>query len=176
MPPTIRPATSEDLPAITAIYNSAGVATTASYDLSPVTIEDRAAWLAAKQHQGFPVLVATVEDSPGSRQAVGYASYGHFREKAAYDRTVEHSVYVDDEHRSLGVGRMLMNALIDHARGHGVHVMVGVVDAGNAQSVTFHQQLGFVESGRLREVGRKFDSWLDVVFMTLTLPDPMPPR
>lgn len=166
---TIRSATTDDLPAITAIYNAAGVATTASYDLAPVTVEDRAEWLQAKQRRRFPVLVA-VDGSSG--KVVGFASYGPFRDKAAYDSTVEHSVYVDADHRAGGVGRMLMKALLDHGRGQGIHVMVGVVDASNASSIAFHEQLGFVEAGRLREVGRKFGEWLDVVLMTYTFPHP----
>ncbi len=71
--------------------------------------------------------------------------------------------------RAAGVGRMLMLALIDRARGDGVHVMVGVLDADNEASMTFHRRLGFEEVGRLREVGRKFDRWLDAVFVQLTL-------
>lgn len=170
---TIRPARAEDLPAITAIYNDAGVGTTASYDLAPVSVDDRAEWLAAKQRRRFPVLVAAHDaDGAGSGQrVVGFASYGAFRDKAGYDFTVEHSVYVDSAHRAGGIGRMLMSALIDHARGQGVHVMVGVVDAANTASVHFHEQLGFAVAGRLDEVGRKFGHWLDVVFMTLVLPE-----
>ncbi len=60
-----------------------------------------------------------------------------------------------------------MNALIDIARGNDVHAMVGVIDGGNAQSIAFHEKLGFEVSGRLPQVGRKFDRWLDVVFVTL---------
>ncbi|MCT1459594.1 N-acetyltransferase family protein [Aestuariimicrobium sp. p3-SID1156] len=176
MSPIIRAATTDDLPAITAIYNTAGVATTASYDLSPVTVADRAAWLQAKQRRRFPVLVATEMDSHGDQQVVGFASYGPFRDKAGYDFTVEHSVYVSTEHRAMGVGRMLMSALVDHARGQGIHAMVGVLDAGNEASIAFHEKLGFTESGRLHEVGRKFGTWLDVVLMTMTFPDTSPQR
>lgn len=169
MPLTIRRATETDVAAITAIYNEAGVGTTASYDLAPVSEADRAEWLAAKRRRQFPVLVAEDEGA-----VVGFASYGTFRDKAGYDFTVEHSVYVTAQRQSGGVGRMLMTALIDYARGHGVHVMVGAIDAANAGSIRFHEQFGFVESGRLLEVGRKFGLWLDVVLMTLTFEDARP--
>ena len=96
----------------------------------------------------------------------GFASYGPFRDKAAYLHTVEHSVYVAEGSRSNGVGRMLLGALLDHARGRGVHVMIGVLDADNTASRAFHKNLGFVESAVLPEVGRKFGRWLDVVFVT----------
>lgn len=165
---TIRPARPSDIPAITEIYNEGGVGTTASYDLEPVTVEDRTAWFLAKQARAFPTLVA-LEDGA----VIGYAGYGTFRDKAGYDFTVEHSVYVREGYRTSGVGRMLMGALIDYARGHGVHAMLGVLDAENEASLAFHTRLGFVEVGRLPEVGRKFGRWLDVVFVQLTFPGPI---
>ena len=161
MPRVIRSANHEDLPAIVEIYNEGGVATTASYDIEPVTLEERAAWFERLRNQGHPVLV--LEENG---QVVGFASYGPFRDKAAYRHTVEHSVYVAEGSRSNGVGRMLLCALLDHARGRGVHIMVGVLDADNMASRAFHKSLGFIESAVLPEVGRKFGRWLDVVFVT----------
>ncbi|GAB2474328.1 GNAT family N-acetyltransferase [Luteococcus sediminum] len=163
----IRTARSEDLAAITAIYNEAGVGTTASYDLEPVTVDNRREWLERHHADGHPVLVATVDD-----QVLGFAGYGVFREKAGYAHTVEHSVYVGDGARALGVGRLLMLALVDLARGNGVHTMVGVLDADNEASINFHRRLGFEETGRLRQVGRKFDRWLDAVLVQLMLDAP----
>ena len=166
MPLTIRTAPAQDVPAITAIYNETGVATTASYDLAPVTVADRLAWFEGKQRRQFPVMVAEVspddgQDANATPVIVGFAAYF----------TVEHSVYVVPDRRAGGVGRMLMSALIDHARGRGIHVMVGVVDANNSASIQFHEQLGFTVAGRLEEVGRKFGRWLDVVFVTLRFED-----
>ncbi|RRD05788.1 N-acetyltransferase family protein [Arachnia propionica] len=158
---TIRSAVLDDLPRIAEIYNEAGVATTASYDLEPVTVEDRIAWFERLRSQDFPVLVV---ESDGV--VTGYASYGPFRDKQGYLHTVEHSVYVADGHRSAGAGRMLLGALLDHARGRGVHVMIGVLDADNEASRAFHARMGFQESGVLREVGRKFGRWLDIIFVT----------
>ncbi len=171
MPPIIRSAQVTDIPAIVDIYNEAGVSTTASYDIEPVDLAERTAWYDRLTQAGFPVLVAEDGEAGG---VLGYASYGKFRDKAAYAHTVEHSVYVARDARAVGLGRMLMTALIDRARAEGVHVMVGVLDAENAQSLRFHQRLGFVECGRLPEVGRKFDRWLDVVFVTLTFSGPGP--
>lgn len=163
----IRSATEADLPVIVDIYNEAGVSTTASYDVDPVDLAERRAWYERLMQAGFPVLVA---EDPGGGGVLGYASYGRFRDKAAYAHTVEHSVYVAGGARAVGLGRMLMSALIDRARAEDVHVMVGVLDADNVASLRFHERLGFVERGRLPGVGRKFDRWLDVVFVTLTLP------
>lgn len=157
---TIRPAEPQDLPAIVAIYNEAGVATTASYDLEPVTLKDRTVWFERLRSLGCPVLVVE-RDSV----VTGYASYAPFRDKAAYAHTVEHSVYVASGHRAAGMGRMLMGALMDYARGRGIHTMIGVLDVDNEASRAFHRRLGFEESAVLREVGRKFDRWLDIVFV-----------
>lgn len=162
---TIRPATEADLEAITRIYNDAGVGTTASYDLEPVSVDERREWLERHTSSNHPVLVAVADG-----EVLGFAGYGSFRDKAGYGQTVEHSVYVADGARALGVGRMLMLALIDRARGDGIHVMVGVLDADNDASVAFHRKLGFVEVGRMPQVGRKFDRWLDALLMQLTFP------
>lgn len=165
MAPTIRSAKHADLQAIVDIYNEAGVGTTASYDIEPVDLANRRVWFERLVTAGFPVLV--LEDDG---QVIGYACYGPFRDKAGYAHTVEHSVYVASGRRAAGAGRMLMSAVIDYARGHGVHVMVGVLDADNEASRAFHRRLGFVESAVLPQVGRKFDRWLDVLFTTLTFP------
>lgn len=157
----IRPATADDLPTITAIYNTAGVGTTASYDLAPV------------EQAHVRLDQALVAERQG--QVIGYAAYGPFRPKAGYDLSVEHSVYVDASGRGTGAGRALLQALIEHARASGKHVMIGAVDAENQASIRFHERLGFEASGRLDQVGRKFGRWLDVVFMTLVLnPDQDP--
>lgn len=161
---TIRPAATEDLPDLVEIYNAGGVATTASWDLEPDTLEARETWFDSRRAQDFPVLV--LEDSHGIQ---GYATYASFRAKAGYLFTVEHTIYVRDGVRSSGGGVLLMNALIDYARGQGVHVMVGALDADNDSSRRFHERLGFVEVGLMPQVGRKFDRWLDLLLVQLLL-------
>ena len=163
MPPVVRPATHADLPAITEIYNEAGVGTTASYDLEPVTVAQRRAWFDSLVERGCGVFV--LDDG----HVMGYAAYGPFRDKAGYAHTVEHSVYLRPECRGSGGGRALMEALLAHAKSRGMHVMVGVLDAGNDASLAFHRCLGFTETAVLPQVGRKFDRWLDFVFVTRRL-------
>lgn len=158
---TIRPAVLADLPRITEIFNEAAVATAASYHLEPVTVADRRDWFGRLRADGFPVLV--LADEAG--EVVGFATYGPFRSLAGYKHTVEHSVYLAPEHRAAGGGRMLMRVLIDHAVQRGIHVMVGVLDAGNEGSVAFHEKLGFQTSAVLPEVGHKFGEWRDVIFV-----------
>jgi phosphinothricin acetyltransferase len=161
---TVRPATPADLPAILAIYNDAVVNTTASYDLEPSTLEQRAAWFEARAAQGFPVLVAEAEGA-----AAGFGSYGKFRDKPGYRHTVEHSLYVAPGLRGRGIGRALLAELIALARAEGRHAMVGGVDAENQGSLRFHRAMGFVEVARFREVGHKFGRWLDIIFVELLL-------
>ncbi|MDF1487635.1 GNAT family N-acetyltransferase [Tessaracoccus caeni] len=163
----IRRACEDDLPAITRIYNEAGVNTTASWRLQPVTVADRREWFQRQQADNFPVLVIEVDG-----EVAGFASYGTFRSLEGYRFTVEHSIYLSEQYRAAGAGRSLMRALMDVARGQGIHVMVGVVDGDNEQSLRFHESLGFVEAGRLNQIGHKFGRWLDCVFMTYIFEGP----
>jgi phosphinothricin acetyltransferase len=113
------------------------------------------------------VLVA---DSGGD--VLGYAAYGDFRDSVArpgYRFVVEHSVHVARDHWGLGVGRALLEALIERACAAGIHVMVGAIDSSNVDSIAFHARLGFVETARMPEVGHKFGRWLDLVLMQRTL-------
>lgn len=146
--------------AILAIVNDAILNSTAWYEYEPWDAARLTAWFAAKRAGGWPLLVAD-----DGTQALGFASFGTFRERPAYARTVEHSVYVSAEARGQGLGRLLLGALIDVARERGLHTMIGGVDATNKGSLAFHRALGFVEAGRMREVGWKFGRWLDLVFM-----------
>lgn len=164
MPPLIRPATVDDLPAILAIYNHAVLHTTASYDLEPSTLAQRRAWFETRAAQGFPVLVAE-----GDGVVAAFGAYGAFRDRPGYRHTVEHSIYVDAAQRRQGLGRAVLAELIAMARAEGRHAMVGGIDAESEASLRLHADLGFVEVGRLREVGHKFGRWLDVVFMQLLL-------
>jgi len=160
----IRAATADDADALTSLYNDLGVATTASYDLLPVSVADRLAWLDDHNARGWPVLVA--EDAG---LVVGYAAYGAYRPKAGYDSTVTHTVYVASTRQGEHIGTALMNALIDIARSHQLHAMIGIIDAENVASVHFHESLGFQIAGTLPQVGRKFGRWLDTKLMVLLL-------
>jgi phosphinothricin acetyltransferase len=156
----IRDAVEGDLEQILAIYNDAVLTTTATYDYEPRSTEAQRAWFAAKQTAGYPVLVA---DQAGT--IVGFASYGPFRAWAGYRHTIEHSVYVAADCRRQGLGRALLEPLISRARDAGFHIMIGGIDADNAASIRLHEALGFERTAHMREVGRKFDRWLDLVFM-----------
>lgn len=166
--PRIRPATAGDLPAILQIVNQAIATTTADWNIAPQTLEERAAWFTSRQQAGFPVLVAERPDGT----LIGWASYGPFREREGYATTVEHSVYVTEQARGTGAGSALLEALIEHARAAGKHVMVGGLDGENHASLRFHARHGFVIVGRMPEVGRKFDRWLELVLVQRTIDQP----
>ncbi|MCY1664228.1 GNAT family N-acetyltransferase [Rhizobium sp. SL86] len=159
---TIRDAAPADLPEILAIYNDAVANTTAIWNETLVDLDNRKAWHQARLERGFPVLVAERDG-----KIAGYASYGDWRAFEGFRHTVEHSIYVEKDHRGGGIGRALMQALIERAREGDVHVMVACIESGNAGSVRLHQSLGFREVGRFSEVGIKFGRWLDLTCMEL---------
>lgn len=141
------------------------------YEYVPRPPESMVTWFAAKAAKGYPVI--GVENETGT--LMGFATYGMFRDRPGYKYTVEHSVYIHHEHRGKGLGRALMERLIESAREQDYHVMVGAIDASNAVSIALHEQLGFVHAGTIRESAYKFGRWLDLVFYQLTLQTPKHP-
>jgi L-amino acid N-acyltransferase len=156
----------EHLPGILAIYNDVIATSAAVFSDEQVTLEDRARWLDARRAQGYPVLVAL----DGDREAVGFGSFGDFRAWPGYRTTVEHSVHVRTDRRGRGTGTLLIAALIERAAALGKHAMIAGIDAGNAGSLRLHERLGFTVVGRLPEVARNFDRWLDLVLLERRLP------
>ncbi len=160
----IRKATHEDVASILTIVNHSILYSTANYDYEPRTLEQQKEWFLEKEHHNMPVLVAECQN-----KVVGFGTYGGFRVKIGYRFTVEHSVYVSEEFIGKGIGRMLLSELIAIAKQNGFHTMIGCIDAENAGSISFHEKLGFEITGHLKEVGYKYDRWLDVVMMQLRL-------
>ena len=185
---TVRRAVPDDLPAIRAIYNDAVATGTAIWNWHPVDLDNRRAWFDARSGQGYPILVAqdsvaqdsVAQDSVAQHSGrdgvaqdggvvVGYASFGDWRPFDGYLHTVEHSVYVDEAARGRGIGEALLRALVEEARRLRKHVLLGGIEAGNHASLALHRKLGFVETARMPQVGRKFDRWLDLVFVQKVL-------
>ncbi len=156
----IRDAEDADLEAIRRIYNHAVAHTTAIWNEVIVDLDDRRRWAAARRALGYPILVAEIDGA-----VAGYGSFGDFRAFDGYRHTCEHSVYVDDRFHRRGAARALVVELEARAISLGKHAMIAGIEAGNAASIALHSTLGFVEVGRLPQVGRKFDRWLDLVFM-----------
>lgn len=162
-PPSIRPATEADLPAILAIYNDAVENTTAIWNEKPADLANRKAWFADRTGKGFPVLVAERDG------VIGYGSFGDFRPFDGYRVTVEHSVYVSKDARGQGAGETLLASLIAEAKRMQKHNMIGGIDASNAPSIALHVKFGFEEVGRMPGVGEKFGKPLDLVLMQKVL-------
>jgi phosphinothricin acetyltransferase len=160
----IRPATRNDLPQILDIYNEVILNTTAVYSYEPHTLEMREAWFKERTENGFPVFVAEAEN-----KIAGFCTYGHFRAWPAYKFTVESSVHIHADFRGKGIAKQLMQTLIAFAKAQGLHAMIAGIDADNKTSIALHKKLGFEITGNLKQVGYKFDRWLDLTFMELIL-------
>ncbi|MGV1870457.1 N-acetyltransferase family protein [Agrobacterium rosae] len=161
----LRDATVDDLPCIMEIYNDAVLNTTAIWNEILVDLENRKEWFKIRKDRGFPVIVAIKDGA-----VAGYASYGDWRAFDGYRHTREHSIYVHKNARGAGLGKLLMQALIDHAKTNDVHVLIGAIESENTASIRLHETLGFRVAGRFSEVGTKFGRWLDLTCMELKLP------
>ena len=156
----IRPATEQDIPAITAIFNEAVVNSNAIWTEKQDSDAERLTWMQARLALGYPVLVAA--DGP---VVLGYGTFGDFRAFPGYRYSVEHSVYIHADHRGRGLGRVIVDELVAAATALGKHVMIAGIDGGNPASLRLHAQAGFGAVARMPEVGRKFGRWLELVFM-----------
>jgi L-amino acid N-acyltransferase len=163
----IRDAVQDDFEQITAIYNDVLTHSTAIYNDRPATVEERISWWRSRIAQGFPVLVA----ADGSRIA-GFATFGDFRAWPGYRFTVEGTVHIHSDSRGKGVGTELLKAILAHAQRLKKHVMIAGVDSENVASLRFLEQFGFERAGQLREVGYKFDRFLDLVFLQYWITPP----
>ena len=156
----VRLAAPADAEAVRLIYNAEVVGSTATFDLRPRTADEQAAWMV--EHQGtYPVVVAV--DDAGT--VLGFGSLSSYRDRPSYSTTVENSVYVDAGRRGAGVGRALLEELVRLGTLHGFHSMIARVGGDNAPSIALHQACGFELVGVEREIGRKFNRWLDVAVL-----------
>ena len=156
MAPTMRPATLDDLPALTAIYNHYVINTTITFDLEPFAPESRRSWFDAHAASGrHRLLIAADPDNT----VLGYATTSRWRPKAAYDTTVESSVYCRPDVVGRGVGTALYSALFETLASEGVHRVVAGVSQPNPASVALHQDLASGRSACSRSVGLKFGSY-----------------
>lgn len=149
----VRPATLKDVPKILEIINYEITNSTVVYDYMERSLAQQIEWFNAKQEAKMPVLVAEKNS-----KVLGYGSFGIYRPWDAYKYSVEHSIYVSNSARGMGVGKK-----------QGYHTMIAGIDAENNGSYHFHEKFGFKEVGRFNEVGYKFNRWLDLIFMQLYL-------
>jgi phosphinothricin acetyltransferase len=165
--PVIRDAESEDVEAITAIQNAFIRSAAIEWTDVEYSVDERRAWLESQRAAGYPVLVAVVDG-----EVVGWASFGDFRDIRrwpGYRFTVEHTIHVRHDQWGRGIGRQLIDRLVERGTALGFHVMVAAIDGENTASLTFHERVGFVEVARMPQVGTKFGRWLDLVLLQRVL-------
>jgi L-amino acid N-acyltransferase YncA len=170
---TIRDATADDLSAIAALYGREVLKGTATFELDPPTLDEMVNRFAAVKRHDLPWLVAEVDGA-----FAGYAYASPFRPRPAYRYGVEGSIYVEEAARGHGVGQALLETLVDRVRAMGLRHVIGAISDSktSAASIALHRTLGFREAGVYRQVGWKFDRWLDVTLMQLDLaPEGGPP-
>jgi L-amino acid N-acyltransferase YncA len=160
----VRAATAVDAKAITAIYAEHVRTGTASFDTIPRSEAQSADLIEKCRKHGWPFLVAELDGA-----VVGYAYATQFRDRPAYANTCENSIYVHHDLLGKGIGKTLLERLILDATRCGFRQMIAVVGAGAPASVGLHKSLGFGEAGRMQSVGRKFETWLDTVYLQRSL-------
>ncbi len=147
-----------DAAAIREIYNVEVAESTVTFDMVPRTIDEQVAWI--DEHSGgHPAIVAV--DADGT--VIGFGSLTPYKDRPAYATTVEDSVYVHRDHRSRRIGKLLLEELVRMGRDHGFHALIARIVGDHDASIALHEHCGFEMVGVEREVGRKFNKWLDVV-------------
>jgi L-amino acid N-acyltransferase YncA len=154
-----RSASSDDLTAMSAIYNHYVATSTCTFAVEPETLDDRRNWFDDRPAI-HPVLVAEENGN-----VIAWASLSAWNKRCAYAQTVESSVYVQHAYHRRGLGKSLMERLLTMAVDLKLHSVIAGVCSEQLPSIILHQQLGFAEVARFREVGFKFGRWLDVVYL-----------
>jgi L-amino acid N-acyltransferase YncA len=161
----IRAATLADIPAITAIYAHAVKHGTASFELEPPTEAEMTRRMQAVLDGKFPYIVAEIDG-----KIAGYAYASLYRTRPAYRFTVEDSVYIAPDMHRRGIGKVLLQRLIDECTARGYRQMIAVIgDSDQAASIGVHKACGFEPAGNLKSIGWKFGRWLDTPLMQRSL-------
>jgi phosphinothricin acetyltransferase len=168
----IRHLQERDLPALLEIYNHYVRETPITFDIEPRTLEDRRKWLAGFSTSGrYQCLVAVADGA-----TIGWASSVRYRDRAAYDTTVETGIYLAPDRTRQGVGKRLYRAMFDALAKEDIHRLYGGITQPNAASNALHEGLGFERVGYLAEIGRKFGRFWDVAVYLKNFPDHPDPQ
>jgi len=161
----IRPGTLADSPRVHEIHAYNVEHGTASFALEPSSPDEIAARLARLIEQDLPYRVATLKGA-----VIGYAFADWFRPRPGYRFTLEDSIYVEEGHQGRGIGKRLLTGIVEQAQARGFKQMIAVIgDIENTGSIGVHKACGFQYSGVLKDVGFKFDRWLDTIYMQRAL-------
>jgi len=161
---SLRLATESDLQVINEIYNYYVLRSTCTYQIDPESMEDRLAWFRDHPPDKYPVLVATNEE-----EIVGWGSLSRWRPRAAMAPTVEVTVYIRHDMHRQGIGKLILDDLIERARRLGFHSVIGSVSADQMASIALQESLGFQRVAHLSQVAFKFGNWLDLLYLQLKL-------
>ena len=161
----IRRVEQNDLPALLAIYNHYVVHTPVTFDIEPRTLAQRQTWLDSFAPAGRHQCFVAVRDA----KAIGWACSGRFKEKEAYETSVETSIYLAPGEQGKGLGHRLYQTLFDALAAEDVHCAFGGITQPNEASVGLHRAMGFSHIGTLGEVGRKFGKFWDVAWYGRTI-------
>jgi phosphinothricin acetyltransferase len=155
----IRKALIDDVKGINEVYNEAILKTNATFDTKEKKLDEQMVWFENHGPKN-PIIVA---ENDGL--ILGWAALSKYDKKCAYSNTAEISLYVKQEFQGQGIGKKLMNRIIKMGKKAGIHSIVARITAGNNISIDLHKSVGFEIIGVMREIGYKFDNWLDVYFM-----------
>ncbi|MDP4277000.1 MAG: N-acetyltransferase family protein [Bacteroidota bacterium] len=161
----IRRAEISDAAAIVELYNWYIVNTSITFETEPISVEEMKMRMEEKL-DNYDWLVAEIDDV-----LVGYAYYGSFRSRAAYQHTVESTIYLSREFKGQGIGSRLYKELIDSAKNKKYREMLAVIAIPNPESISFHKKMGFLEVGVMKKIGYKFNCYVDVSFLQKSLCD-----
>ncbi|HEY7628027.1 MAG TPA: GNAT family N-acetyltransferase [Ilumatobacteraceae bacterium] len=164
---TLRLASLGDAEQIRQIYNHEVTGTTATFDLVPRSLEDQQRWIADRNGAFAAVVAVDPDDVRG--EVVGFGSLSPYKERAAYRTSVEDSVYVRRDRHGEGIGKLIVSELLRIAAASGFHAVFARITAASDASIALHKSCGFELVGIEREVGRKFNKWLDVAIMQALL-------
>jgi L-amino acid N-acyltransferase YncA len=164
---SLRLASFGDAEQIRQIYNYEVSNTVATFDLVPRSLEDQQRWIADRNGAFAAIVVVDPNDEQGD--VVGFGSLSPYKERAAYRTSVEDSVYVRRDRNGQGIGKLIVRELLRVAAVSGFHAMFARISASSDASIALHRSCGFEFVGIEREVGRKFNKWLDVAIMQALL-------
>ncbi|MEP7203866.1 MAG: N-acetyltransferase family protein [Ilumatobacteraceae bacterium] len=167
---TLRLASPGDAEQIRQIYNYEVSNTVATFDLVPRTLDDQKRWISDRNGAFAAIVALDATDEMG--EVVGFGSLSPYKERAAYRTSVEDSVYVRRDRNGQGIGKLILTELLRMAAATGFHAVFGRISASSESSIALHRSCGFELIGIEREVGRKFNKWLDVALMQALLERP----
>ena len=156
----IKQATEEHLKDINEITNYSILNTNFNFNFEAKTLEDTKKWYYEHLEKDFPIIVCL-----SNNQVVGWASLSTFREYRGYDKTVEVSLYVKNEHKRKGIGSLLLKSIEEEGKKRKYHAIVSAITGGNDASINLHKKFGYNVKCVFEEIGFKNNEFLDVVFL-----------